>query len=174
MSERSTAKTNAGKTKIIFSTLNSHSVNCFASAMLLHHSFCSFVVFTEFVGAMLSLNGCYICFFGLPSVNVHGSTVSSPTANTVNGPHGALAVSLAQVEEHPVPGLTLAMATLTGKSPFADKTQDTALGAHGLSVPPVAEVDFRPGVGCTSVERKNLNKKHSKCEDVHDNKVNFR
>jgi len=91
----------------------------------------------------------------------------------VNGLHGALAASLAQAGEHPVPGLTLAMVTLTDKLPFADKTQDTALGALGLIAPPVAEVDFRPGVGCTSVERKNLNNKHSKCEDVHDDKVHF-
>jgi len=91
----------------------------------------------------------------------------------MNGPHGVLAVSLAQAGEHPVPGLTVAMATFNVKFPFADKTQDTALGALGLSVPPVAEVDFRPGVGCTSVERKNLNYKHSKCEDVHDDKAYF-
>jgi len=91
----------------------------------------------------------------------------------VNGPHGALAVSLAQAGEHPVPGLTLAMATFNVKLPFADKTQDTALGALGLIAPPAAEVDFRPGVGCTSVERKNLKKKHSKCEVVHDDKVHL-
>jgi len=93
---------------------------------------------------------------------------------TVNGPHGALAVSLAQEEGHSVPGLTVAMATFNVKLPFAVKTQDTALGALGLIAPPAAEVDFRPGAGYTPVELDNPNYKLSKCEDVHDDKVHLR